>query len=89
MLKTYTFNKKPQTMPLNCPHPHQNLLPNENGEYVCETCDRAFRDKEMLGKHLSCHDEEKPHECLECGKKFAKVMISVIYRIVHLVHGSF
>ena len=41
---------------------------------MCETCDRAFRDKEMLGKHMSCHDEEKPHECLECGKKFAKVI---------------
>ena len=50
---------------------------------MCETCDRAFRDKEMLGKHLSCHDEEKPHECLECGKKFAKACLLRDHRKRH------
>jgi hypothetical protein len=26
-------------------------LPNENGDFVCDKCDRAFKDKDLLIKH--------------------------------------
>jgi len=64
-------------------------LPNEIGEYVCDVCDRAFKDKEMLLKHLSCHIEEKPHECLECGKKFTKANQLKEHRKRHFEEGNY
>ena len=48
------------------------FVPNDIGEFVCDMCDRAFKDRDMLQKHLACHFETKPFECLECGKRFAK-----------------
>jgi len=64
-------------------------LPNANGEYVCDTCDRAFIEKELLIKHMSCHVELKPHECLECGKKFTKANLLREHRKRHFEEGSF
>ena len=64
-------------------------LPNALGEYVCDFCDRAFTDKDMLMKHLSCHIEEKPHECLECGKKFTKANQLREHKKRHFEEGNF
>ena len=64
-------------------------LPNDIGEYVCDVCDRAFKDKDMLLKHLSCHIEEKPHECLECGKKFTKANQLKEHRKRHFEEGNY
>ena len=47
-------------------------LPNEGGEYTWNTCDRAFKDKDLLIKHLTWHIKLKPHECLECKKKVTR-----------------
>ena len=62
---------------------------NAIGEYVCDTCDRAFKDKELLIKHLSCHMETKPHECLECGKKFTKPNLLREHKKRHFEDGTF
>ncbi len=67
----------------------ESMLPNENGEFVCEMCDRAFREKDLLVKHMSCHDEEKPFECLACGKKFAKACLLRDHRRRHFEVGAF
>ena len=64
-------------------------LPNALGEYTCDTCDRAFTDKDLLMKHLTCHIEEKPHECLECGKKFNKANLLREHRKRHFEEGNF
>ena len=64
-------------------------LPNELGEYVCDTCDRAFANKDLLLKHMSCHVELKPHECLECGKKFTKANLLREHRKRHFEEGNF
>eukprot|EP00090_Calanus_glacialis_P044895 TRINITY_DN805_c0_g1_i1.p1 TRINITY_DN805_c0_g1~~TRINITY_DN805_c0_g1_i1.p1 ORF type:complete len:1394 (-),score=273.33 TRINITY_DN805_c0_g1_i1:540-4721(-) len=64
-------------------------LPNEIGEYVCDTCDRAFVQKDLLIKHMSCHVELKPHECLECGKKFSKANLLREHRKRHFEEGNF
>lgn len=31
--------------------PPELTMPNENGEFVCDKCDRAFKDRELLTKH--------------------------------------
>ena len=64
-------------------------LPNALGEYVCDFCDRAFNEKDMLMKHLTCHYDEKPHECLECGKKFHKVNQLKEHKKRHFEEGNF
>ena len=64
-------------------------MPNSNGEYTCDRCDRAFKDKELLFRHQACHDEEKPFECLECGKKFAKAGLLRDHRKRHFEVGAF
>ena len=64
-------------------------LPNAIGEYVCDFCDRAFTEKDMLMKHLTCHFDEKPHECLECGKKFHKANQLREHKKRHFEEGNF
>ena len=72
-----------------CTFQFADLLPNANGEYTCDRCDRAFKDKELLFRHAACHDEEKPFECLECGKKFAKAGLLRDHRKRHFEVGAF
>ena len=67
----------------------KDVFPNENGEYVCDKCDRAFKDKELMIKHMSCHDEAKPFECLECGKKFSKAVFLRDHRKRHFEKGDY
>jgi len=67
----------------------KSIEPNAIGEYVCDTCDRAFKEKELLIKHLSCHMETKPHECLECGKKFTKPNLLRDHKKRHFEDGTF
>ena len=43
----------------------------------------------MLIKHLSCHMETKPHECLECGKKFTKPNLLREHKKRHFEDGTF
>jgi hypothetical protein len=31
--------------------PPEMSIPNENGEFVCDKCDRAFKDRDLLTKH--------------------------------------
>lgn len=66
-----------------------DIQPNENGEYICDKCDRAFKDKDLIVKHLQCHEEEKPFECLECGKKFGKPSLLRDHRKRHFEVGQF
>ncbi len=65
------------------------VTPNENGEYVCDRCDRSFKDRELLARHAACHDEDRPFECLECGKRFAKASLLRDHRRRHFEVGQF
>ena len=47
------------------------LVPNENGDLTCRKCDRAFQDKELAIKHMSCHEDEKSFECYAKNSKNA------------------
>ena len=64
------------------------LVPNENGDLTCRKCDRAFQDKELAIKHMSCHEDEKSFECLICGKKFARASLLRDHKKRHFSEGT-
>lgn len=64
-------------------------IQNTLGEFVCDICDRAFKEKDMLVKHMSCHIELKQFECLECGKKYMKSHQLREHKKRHFEEGSF
>lgn len=43
---------------------------NNNTEFVCEICHKAFRRKSYLQKHMNSHNKERPYPCQYCGKLF-------------------
>jgi transcription elongation factor Elf1 len=44
---------------------------NDDGEYPCDVCQKIFRDRSNLVKHIRTHTKEKPFVCDHCGKSFA------------------
>ena len=57
------------------------FMQNSNGEYTCNLCDRAFKVAVRLKKHLACHHQEKPFECLQCGKRYPKLILLKRYKL--------
>lgn len=39
-------------------------------EYACESCDKTFRRKAYLQKHMNSHNSDRPYPCQYCGKVF-------------------
>lgn len=39
-------------------------------EYACESCDKTFRRKAYLQKHMNSHSDDRPYPCQYCGKVF-------------------
>ncbi|KAM9765113.1 uncharacterized protein ACNS7B_022777 [Menidia menidia] len=41
--------------------------------YTCNLCDKNFRIKSVLTRHMKTHTKEKPHRCSICGEGFVKL----------------
>ena len=37
----------------------------------CDICDKILANKKTLSSHILTHTGEKPHECTQCGHRFA------------------
>ncbi len=40
--------------------------------FVCEHCDKTYKDAPSLYSHMQCHDAKRAHLCSECGASFMK-----------------
>lgn len=45
-------------------------LPDAEGQYVCDQCDKAFSKHSSLQRHKYEHSGQRPYKCLECPKAF-------------------
>ncbi|EDV96497.1 GH16275 [Drosophila grimshawi] len=49
---------------------HIRTIHERARNYLCRYCERAFIQPETRNQHELIHTGEKPHECVECGRRF-------------------
>ncbi|CAG5855286.1 unnamed protein product [Menidia menidia] len=56
---------------------HSNTMKTDGEDqrrpYTCNLCDKNFRIKSILTRHMKTHTKEKPHRCSICGEGFVKL----------------
>ena len=38
--------------------------------YECSVCNRSFKLKQFLQRHMTVHTDERKFECVDCGKSY-------------------
>ncbi|GAB0090991.1 Zinc finger protein 1 [Sergentomyia squamirostris] len=44
--------------------------PEQEGQFVCDQCDKAFSKQSSLARHKYEHSGQRPYKCAECPKAF-------------------
>ncbi|XP_058892777.1 zinc finger protein 394 [Kogia breviceps] len=67
---------------------HSSLLEaqrrfHEERPYMCDTCEKSFKQRSDLFKHQRTHTGEKPYGCSVCGKSFSQSATLVKHQRTH------
>ncbi|XP_072764485.1 uncharacterized protein [Anoplolepis gracilipes] len=67
---------------------HRNIHDPECWDkFKCTICNRPFRDKFRLRDHiLTVHENNKPHQCDICGRRFLYLHNMTMHRTIHFGH---
>ncbi|XP_026462111.1 zinc finger E-box-binding homeobox protein zag-1-like [Ctenocephalides felis] len=49
---------------------HLVQVKEEDGQFVCDQCDKAFSKQSSLARHKYEHSGQRPYKCVECPKAF-------------------
>lgn len=58
---------------------------NSQGQFVCEVCNKTFRRKAYLRKHMNNHNDDRPYPCQYCGKVFRSLTNRAKHVLNHAV----
>ncbi|XP_053677947.1 zinc finger protein 1 [Anopheles nili] len=50
--------------------PGGHQVPDAEGQYVCDQCDKTFSKHSSLQRHKYEHSGQRPYKCIECPKAF-------------------
>ena len=60
-------------------------ISNGQGQFVCEVCNKTFRRKAYLRKHMNNHTDDRPYPCQYCGKVFRSLTNRAKHVLNHAV----
>lgn len=58
---------------------------NRQGQFVCTVCNKTFRRKAYLRKHMNNHTDDRPYPCQYCGKVFRSLTNRAKHVLNHAV----
>lgn len=58
---------------------------NSQGQFVCTLCNKTFRRKAYLRKHMNNHTDDRPYPCQYCGKVFRSLTNRAKHVLNHAV----
>lgn len=58
---------------------------NSQGQFVCSVCNKTFRRKAYLRKHMNNHTDDRPYPCQYCGKVFRSLTNRAKHVLNHAV----
>ena len=50
---------------------HENIIHRKLHRFTCTICAKTFGEAKQLDGHMNRHLGKRPHECEECGERFA------------------
>ena len=60
-------------------------ISNSQGQFVCDVCNKTFRRKAYLRKHMNNHTDDRPYPCQYCGKVFRSLTNRAKHVLNHAV----
>ncbi|EDO35669.1 predicted protein, partial [Nematostella vectensis] len=64
---------------------HRRPVGSSQGQFVCTVCNKTFRRKAYLRKHMNNHTDDRPYPCQYCGKVFRSLTNRAKHVLNHAV----